>query len=267
MTVRAADVDLPFPHANGLVVQMDGAAVRRRLSCAIGMVAILPLTLVSSPAELRAGETCKPVASYTVMQTAVPTQLVQIPQFNPATGQLCFALVRVTASYDALIKVENMAATGSFITVAATETVNVEVPAFFAPVLGDIMNADEMVPPTTQNVAAWDNGPAFSFVGPDTATFSFQPVNPRVVPLASVQFNELDPGFPSFMGVGNLPDGFNVTGESDFSVNSNAGDYNAQATLRMSVKIEVEYHYVPEPATLSLLVGSFLIVRHSRRRR
>jgi hypothetical protein len=231
------------------------------------MVAILPLTLVSSPAELRAGEVCKAVASYTVMQTAVPTQLVQIPQFNPATGQLCFALVRVTASYDALIRVENMAATGSFITVSATETVNVDVPGFFTPVLGDIMNADETIPATTQNVAAWDNGPPFSYAGPDTATFSFEPVNPRVVSLASVGFNAMDAGFPNFIGAGDLPDGFNVTGESDFIVNNNAGDYNAQATLRTSVLIEVEYHYVPEPATLSFFVGSVLMARRSRRRR
>ncbi|HKQ50042.1 MAG TPA: choice-of-anchor E domain-containing protein [Phycisphaerae bacterium] len=241
--------------------------MRSQFSSAIGMAVILSLTLVSSPAELRAGGGCKAVASYTVMQTAVPTQLVQIPQFNPATGQLCFALVRVTASYDALIKVENMAATGSFITVSATETVNVDVPGFFTPVLGDILNADETIPPTTKNVTAWDNGPAFSFVGTDTEMFSFLPENPRIVPLASVGFNAMDPGFPSFTGVGNLPDGFNVTGESDFTVNSNAGDYNAQATLRMSVLIEVEYHYVPEPATISLIAGSLLMVRRSRRRR
>jgi hypothetical protein len=239
--------------------------MRRGITVAIWMTSVM--TIASSPAELRAGGDCKPVASYTVMQTAVPTQLVQIPQFNPATGQLCFALVRVTASYDALIKVENMAATGSFITVSATETVNVDVPGFFTPVLGDIMNADEMIPPTMQNVAAWDNGPAFSFVGPDTATYTFQPANPRIVPLASVAFNALDPGFPNFTGVGNLPDGFNVTGESDFSVNSNAGEYNAQATMRMSVKIEVEYHYVPEPGTLSLIAGAVLMARRSRRRR
>jgi hypothetical protein len=253
--------------ASGLVVQMDGVAARMQVPGVTRSALLLIASLSLSAAAVRAGEPCLPVAYDTIMRTAVPTQLVQIPQFNPTDGQLCFVVVRVTASYDALIKVENMVAAGSFITVSATETINVDVPGFFTPVMGDILNADETIPPTTKNVTAWDNGPAFSFTGTDTETFSYQPLNPREVQLASVMFNNMDAGFPNFMGMGNLPDGFNVTGESDFSVNSNAGQYNALATLQMSVKIEVEYHYVPEPTTLALLACAAPLVLRLRRRR
>lgn len=239
--------------------------MRRLPVCATWVLAILSVTIASSPEGVRAGPTCTPTLLQTQSATAVPTQLVQIPQFNPALGQLCYAVVRITASYDALIKVENNVNTGSIITVTATETVNVDLPAFLTP-LNDITNADETFT-DFQMVTAWDGGPMFSFVGSDTAAFGFEPTNPRVVQLASGAYDAMDAGFGNFTGVGNLPEGFNVTGMSDFSVNSNAGDYNAQATLRMNVVVEVEYHYVPEPATLLPLLGAMFIVRRPKRRR
>ncbi len=234
-------------------------------------LAVCPVAIASSAEKVRAG--C--VATLVQAQTGSVApkfvdfgspQLVQIPQFNPTLGTLCFAVVRITASYDALIKVENSTSSSPFITVNATETVSVQPPAFFAPVL-NFTSHSESIPPTTQMVGPWDHGPLFSFVGPDTATFTFQPTNPRAALLANVAFNSLDAGFPNFTGGGNLPGGFSVNGTGTYDIYSNAGSSNAQINMQVGADIEVEYHYTPEPATLSLLAGALLFVRRPRRRR
>ncbi len=243
----------------------------RRHSAHFLWIALLSIAAVLSPDQARAG--CFPTLSHIETGSVAPKfvdfgspQFVQIPQFNPTLGMLCYAVVRISASYDALIKVENSTSSSPFITVSATETVSVQPPAFFTPVLG-FTSHSESIPPTSTMVAPWDHGPLFSFVGPDTATFSYTPTNPRTATLANVAFSNMDAGFANFTGMGNLPGGFSVNGMGTYNIYSNAGSSNAQVNMQVGLDIEVEYLYVPEPAVLSLLLAAGVFCRRPRRRR
>lgn len=190
----------------------------------------------------------------------VKPQLVTVPQFDPDKGILQFVVVRITAKFDAFLQVENMSETPANVTVMATETVHVTPPAFVFPVT---LTESEILPATTKPVGPADAmGP---FLGNDTATFTFEPVNPREVLLANVTLNPLDPDFGMFIGEGNLPD-FSVDATGSFFASSNTGNVTSQAVLKAGAKIEVDYHFIPEPSTLTLLVLGLPLVLRRRRR-
>lgn len=190
-------------------------------------------------------------------------QFVQIPQFNPASGQLCFVVVRVTGTFDMSIDVENNTLASPFITASATETLYMTPPAFMAPTLVPA-NHSEQIPQATQMVGPNDGGGAFTFTGADTAHFALSP-NPTNFPLANnVMFNQLDPGFASFSGLGDYQ--FEFNGDGEYRIHSNAGSSNARVNMSISGLVEVEYHYVPEPSTALLLLAGIPLLRRRRSR-
>lgn len=258
------------PSARSATALAIGVVVRRHSAHLLWM-AVLSIAAVLSPEKARAG--CFPTLTHIESGSVAPKfvdfgspQFVQIPQFNPTLGMLCYAVVRISASYDALIKVENSTSSSPFITVSATETVTVQPPAFFAPVLG-FTSHSESIPPTSTMVAPWDHGPLFSFTGPDTASFSYTPTNPRNATLANVAFSTLDAGFANFTGIGYLPGDFTVNGMGTYNIYSNAGSSNAQVNMQVGLNVEVEYQYVPEPGMVSLVLAAGWLCKRPRRRR
>ncbi len=185
-------------------------------------------------------------------------QLVSIPQFDPDLGTLCFVVIRVTASYDVMIRTENTSNAGGHISVMATQTLQVTAPTFVAPL--PIANS-ELLPFGSKPVAAFDG--TLDYMGPSSANFSYTPNNPREEFLINGLVREpADFGFENFSGAGTFDFSFDGTGSS--LVYFNTSTASSTVDLRLGAKVEVEYHYVPEPATLALLLPGLLLVRRRR---
>ncbi|OWY71450.1 hypothetical protein B7486_12770 [cyanobacterium TDX16] len=186
------------------------------------------------------------------------SQLVTIPQFDPNKGTLCFVVVRISASYDATVRTENTAGSSGHISVMATQTLQVTSPIFVAPL--PISNS-ELIPFGSKPVAAFDG--TVDFMGPSSATFTYSPTNPREEFLINGLVREpSDFGFASFIGNGSYD--FSFDGSGSAFVQFNTGGADSTTDLLLGAKVEVEYHYVPEPATLALLLPGLLLVRRRR---
>jgi len=179
-------------------------------------------------------------------------QFISIPQFDPSKGTLDFVTVRITASYDAQILVQNVGDGAANVTVMATETVTVTPPAFIFPMA---IENKELLPATT-----------IMLQPTESHLFSYQPGNPREVELANLFFNELDLVFDMFTGDGNLPD-FDVFGFGMYFLSSSgSSELDIDGYLAASVEVEVVYHFIPEPATGGLLALGVLCLRRRCRR-
>ncbi len=228
------------------------------------MIAVYLLGGALSAVSVRAGGLLTIVEKATVDPAGInypAPVLLSIPQFDPAKGTLVFAVVRITANFDAMLLAENLGSSSAFITGSATETIEVTPPPFIYPVpLTDMAK----IPPTSEPVTASDGVDAFG--GTDTATFSLTP-NPKSVVLATLMFNDMDAGFGDFIGNGFLPD-FEVNAFGNWAVSSNStGAVLAKANLLVGADIQVEYHYVPEPATACLVLPVLLVACRRRRHR
>jgi len=185
-------------------------------------------------------------------------ELVQIPKFDPNTGVLTMVTVRISSSLEATILAENLMNKPGNVTAMSTQTISVDPPDFIAPLVDDTAE----IPETTQRVAPFDGiGPVN---GADTVSFELEPNNPQVTMLLDQSFM-MDLG--DFQGVGETLD-FAVTATSFWRVmSSELATILTKANLLASATIEVEYKYIPEPASISLLgLGSLLILRRRRRR-
>lgn len=186
-------------------------------------------------------------------------QVVSIPQFDPANGTLLFAVVRITANYDARIQAENLGQSAAIISAMATQTIQVTPPAFVAPLP---LNDMQIIPLQSNPVGPYDG--TLDFLGSSSTSFTYTPVNPREILLADVTRDPMDAGFANFIGLGEYD--FSINGLGDFTVSSNTGAVSAKANLAIGATIEVEYTYVPEPATLALLLPGLAIIRRRRLR-
>lgn len=207
-----------------------------------------------------------PVFTIVETQTLAPiignypaVQIVSIPQFDPSNGTLLFAVVRITANYDALIQAENIGQSSAIISAMSTQTIQVTPPPFVAPMP---LNDMQIIPLQSNPVAPFDG--VLNFMGPSSTSFTYTPVNPREVLLADVTRDPMDVGFANFIGLGSFDFGINGLGE--FTVSSNTGAVSAKANLAIGATIEVEYHYVPEPATLAILLPGLALIRRRRPR-
>lgn len=245
--------------------------MRRRTTGFIFFCLIGALAAALSPTVARAGSVldslqCDP--KFVQIRTAVlqpqianyPQQLVPVQQFNPEKGTLCMAVIRVTANYDALIQAENLSGSNAIITAGGSQTIYVQPPAFVAPLQTDT----QILPLSSKPVGPYDG--VIDFAGPSSASFTYKPINPRdIVLIDNVIRDKNDIGFDNFTGFGTY--NFGVTGLAAFEVTSNTGAVVAKANLRVGTTIEVEYHYIPEPASLALLLPALLLVRRRRRHR
>lgn len=223
---------------------------------------LLTACLCASTSQVRADGTFVLVESAMLnpLQGSFNNEIVSIPQFDPSKGTLCFVVVRITANYDAMILAENKSPNnGGHISVMATQTLTVTPPMFVAPL--PIPNS-ELIPFTSKPVAPFDG--VADYMGPSSATFSYTPTNPRDVLLANLVREPADPGFGSFVGLGDYDFSFDGFGSS--LVYSNTGGFASQVNMSMGAKVEVEYHYIPEPATFALLLPGMLLIRRRRRR-
>lgn len=188
-------------------------------------------------------------------------QLLTVPQFNPQLGTLCFAVVRITADYSAFIEAENVdpANAAKLSLLLATQTVEVTPPAFISPFLSN----KEEIPPASHSMDPYDG--TTDFMGPSSTFFSYLPDNPRTVTLLpDTLFDSNDPNFGDFTGVGTL--NFDVDGLGVFILSGSSNHIVMKVHKSLAVTIQMDYHYVPEPATLALLLPGLLLVRSRRRR-
>lgn len=229
----------------------------------VPLLSIVLLACICASTQVVRGD-----GTFVIVETEMlnPTQgnfideIVSIPQFDPANGTLCFVVVRITANYDAMILAENKSPNnGGHISVMATQTLTVTPPMFVAPL--PIPNS-ELIPFTSKPVAPFDG--TVDFMGPSSATFTYTPDNPRDVQLANLIREPADSGFGNFIGLGTYDFSFDGSGTS--LVYSNTGGFTSQSNMFIGAKVEVEYHFIPEPATLALLLPGMLLIRRRRPR-
>lgn len=212
------------------------------------LIALAAAVLAVGPGRVRAD-----VITHQALIPPQPTnwnQLVSIPQFDPATGDLLFIVVRLSANFQASVLAENFSATPAFITASLSESIAVSPPVW------PILAASAAIVENTQAVGPHDNIP---LGGTDTA---FWWLTATVVSTAQTSY---EPHLDAFRGLGDVP--FGVEALADFSVTSTAGKTMIQISSQAGMSLEVEYHFVPEPATLSLLLVGLALWRPARRRR
>lgn len=233
----------------------------RRSPNILVMTLIAMACIVTSASSVRADGTFSILESGMLMpiEGNFSNQIVSIPQFDPSNGTLCFVVIRVTANYDALVRTENTTGNSGHISVLATQTLQVTPPNFVAPV--PVANS-EIIPYTSKPVTAFDG--VVDYAGTSSANFTYSPTNPRNELLVSSIREPADFGFGSFIGNGSY--NFSFDGSGSVLVYSNTGALpSSDSDLFLSAKVEVEYLYIPEPATLALFLPGLLLIRRRRR--
>ena len=233
------------------------------IACTIAALSALMMPVVAHGDAVLDTSQCDP--KFVQLRTGVlqprtvnfPQQLVSVQQFNPQKGTLCWAVIRITANYDALIQAENLSDSNAIISAAGSQTIYVEPPAFVTPLP---LSNQRTLPLSSLPVGPYDN--VLDFLGPSSAVFAYNDVPANVLLVNNLMRDKKDIGFANFTGLGTYD--FGVAGDGQFSVASNTGAVVAKANLRIGATIEVEYHYVPEPASLALLLPALLLVRRRR---
>jgi hypothetical protein len=188
-------------------------------------------------------------------QAVIPTQytnwnqLAMVPHFDPGLGTLDFVVLRLTTTYQASILAENRAPTPGNITASLVSTVVLTPPASLS-----TMSTGAGIPSITQPVAAYDGVP---LTGPDTAIWNLGPTQ------VSAEQSFSGSTLSSFVGFGPLQ--FALAGTAQSWVSSDTGNVLALVTSQSDAHVDVEYHYfVPEPATIILLLCGLAGVRRGR---
>lgn len=182
-------------------------------------------------------------------------QFVTIPKFDPTLGTLTLVTVKISANFEASILAENTGPSPSNINAVATVTVT---PSPSPPVL---WNLGPMAGGLASAAFVTANDGTMDFTGTDTASFG---TNGTLMVTRS--FN--NPGDLGHFTAGFIGDNWsvNATGTGFVSVTSDSGNVHSQGQSKAGMQVDVTYHYIPEPATLTFLTLGLGVMARRRRR-
>jgi hypothetical protein len=236
---------LALESAHGLDARVKRSAFRLCLT-AIGMA----LVVVSAPAA-RAGSCTDVQAVHTRTVSLRQTswnEMVTIPKFDPASGSLCFVVVRMSANYEAAVIAQNLSNTTAMLTATINDKVQITGPAPVMPFshTESIINSSRMV--GAFNSTVWS-------IGSTTFTMPDQLFDGAMVPLGNF-----------IAGMPGETLNFDASGLGDIKVGSNTGNVKVKGATLGSATIQVTY-FTPEPGTLSLLALGLILAGRRRRPR
>lgn len=176
--------------------------------------------------------------------------VVQLPQFNPALGTLQQADLSISANMVSNALIENRSNTQATFFMQVTESASV-VPPF-----GSFITAAANSVPTTPQVAAAYDGVPYT-VDPNGADTVHWTINVTNV-TASRSYTA--PGdLAVYTGTQNM--NLTVLGDSSVSLSGTTANFVAASSSTAGGTVSITYTYVPEPASLALLLGGLAALR------
>lgn len=203
-----------------------------------------------------------------ILPNIAQPELIAVPKFDVAGQSLVMVVVRLSATLDAFLCGENRAA------VPATMMGSIKDGVSLAPTppLPGIMPVESVamaMQPDTQPVLAYNPAGSYCVQAPPPPPGDMLDEARWSIPAGTVVTNETVITTPQdllyFMGAGTV--NFTATPISELMFSSSNGNASATAYAKADANITVIYRFVPEPASLGLLlVGGLLVVRRRSRR-
>jgi hypothetical protein len=185
------------------------------------------------------------------LQTTTWDDTVTIPMFDPALGELVGIDFSLTGQLDGSAAFESLDNSPAEVMIDFSGEITL-----YRPDLTEIVTAIPLLS-NSMNVTAYDG--LSDFGGTSGATFN----NLQAEQTESISSGAESADLPLFTGPGtiDLP-----VGAAGTSMGSGGGNLILQFLQEGAAAVEVTYHYVPEPATMGLVLVSSLVTVFRRRR-